>query len=138
MSFVSNKMASLLATLVVVGLALFCSSAAQAHGDHGPAAVEVPVRVLAALEDRAAASGTDGDEALRAGATGSDDAVGGHRTAGTTCCGTGMANCMAATVGSSGRAFAAPAPACHDPARPADALRGAPVDGLIRPPRPTV
>lgn len=135
MSFVLNKMASMLATLVVVGLVLFCSSAAQAHVSHDPAAPGISAQVAAGLEEVQAASDKAGDKGAAAAAKG-DDKPGGHRSPGSSCCGTGLGNCMAAaTVGSAGCQVQVPPAIVHAPVGPATSLLGAVVDGLIRPPR---
>lgn len=139
MSFFLNKMASLLATLVVVGIALFCSSAAQAHANHGVAATDLSARSVVASIDRVQpAADVDATEEV-ASATGEDDADDGHRVAGTSCCGTGVSNCMVASVGIAAGALAAPPSGwTHDAAREPGALHGVVLDGMIRPPKALV
>ncbi|WP_188848943.1 hypothetical protein [Aureimonas glaciei] len=139
MSFFQNKMASLLATLVVVGVALFCSSAARAHANHAGEATELSARSVVSPVDSVQPA-ADGDAAEEiASATGEDGAVDGHRVAGTSCCGTGVSNCMAASVGTAAGALAAPPSGrTHDAAREPGALQGVVLDGMIRPPKPFV
>lgn len=138
MSFVLNKMASLLATLVVVCVVLFCSSAAQAHGNHGPVAPNTSVEVAALIDEVEAVSDIGGDEDAQAVASKKDGQIDGHRVPGSSCCGTGMSNCMAVTIGSAVDQLHAPPLATHAPARQAGLLLGTVVDGLIRPPRALV
>lgn len=138
MSFVLNKIASLLATLVVVGIALFCSSAAQAHTNHGVETAEAPARQVAASVDRPEnASGGDATEAL-AFVPVEDGTVGDHRVVGSSCCGTGVSNCMAATVGALAGSLPAPPSATHDRVPEPGALDGVVLDGMIRPPKALV
>ncbi|KTR08305.1 hypothetical protein NS365_01345 [Aureimonas ureilytica] len=133
MSFLLNKVASLFATLVVVGIVLFCSSAAQAHANHDAPAVQVSVETDAAGE---ASVGTEaGTQAIAAvGADGSTE----HRGAGTSCCGNGMSNCMTAAVISPLWALPGVRPAGHGRPLEPNAIRGAVVDGPVRPPRALV
>jgi hypothetical protein len=137
MSFVLNKMASLLATLVVVGVALFCSSAAQAHANHGAGAAEPSARSVAAPVDSVqAATKVHAAEEITSG---EDGDVGGHLAAGSSCCGTGAAGCMAASIGTAAGALALPPPGrTHDAAREPGALHGVVLDGIIRPPKTLV
>lgn len=138
MSFVLNKMASLLATLVVVGIALFCSSSAQAHANHGIEAAEVYAREVAAPIDGSEPA-TDGDVADEmASALGDDGSVGDHRVAGSSCCGTSLSNCMAATGGAVAGSLPEPPLGTHDPIREPAALDGVVLDGMIRPPKALV
>lgn len=138
MSFVLNRVASLLATLVVVGIALFCSSAAHAHANHGAEAVEASVRQVAAPVDRSEPA-TVGDVADEmASAPGEDGGVGDHRVVGSSCCGTGMSNCMAATVGALAGSLPTPPLGTHDPVREPCALDDVLLDGMIRPPKALV
>ena len=137
MSFVLNKMASLLATLVVVCVVLFCSSAAQAHANHGTAAPEASVQVLADIDEVQAASDDDAvaRSPLRPTKDGKAD---GHRAAGSSCCGTGMSNCMATAIGTAVEPLRTPPLGDHGPASQSTSLLGTVVDGLIRPPRALV
>lgn len=129
MSFLLNKMASLLATLVVVGIALFCSSSAQAHANHGTDSAEAFAAAIAsdvAAEEAAADASDDGEVAV-------------HRVASSSsCCGTGVSTCMAATIGLPAFCLRAPPVAMHGPALDSALLAGTSLDGLIRPPKPFV
>lgn len=129
MSFVLNKMASLLATLVVVGIALFCSSSAQAHTNHGTETAEAFALALAGdvvAEDAAAVTGDDGE-------------VAGHRDSSlSSCCGTGVSTCMAAATSAPAIRLRAPPSATHGPALESGLLDGTSLDGLIRPPKALV
>lgn len=138
MSFVLNKMASLLATFVVVCVVLFCSSAAQAHANHGTAAPEASVQVPADLDEVQTASDNGGDQDTQSVAATKDGKAGGYRAAGSSCCGTGMSNCMATAIDSTVDPLQLPPPGDHGPARQATSLLGTVVDGLIRPPRTLV
>jgi hypothetical protein len=138
MSFVLNKMASLLATLVVVCTVLFCSSAAQAHANHSPTAPEASVQVPADLDEVQAASDNGGDQDTQFVAATKSDKAGGQRLAGSSCCGTGVSNCMATAIGSTADPLQLPPPGDHGPARQATLLLGTLVDSLIRPPRALV
>ncbi|NDV89286.1 hypothetical protein GTW51_21730 [Aurantimonas aggregata] len=126
MSFFLNKMASLLATLMVVGIALFCSSSALAHTSHGTDTAEAVALTLAGdlvVEEAAAATGDDGE-------------VAGHRVASqSSCCGTGVSTCMAATTSAPAICLRAPPLATHGPALESGLLDGTSLDGLIRPPK---
>jgi hypothetical protein len=134
MSFVLNKMASLLATLVVASIVLFCTSAAQAHGNHSPA-LSTSVEVAADIIEVEAASDVGSDADTQAVTTEKDDEAGGNRVPGSSCCGTGMSNCMAAAVSTALELLQSPPLGNHGPARQAAQLLGTVVDGLIRPPR---
>lgn len=136
MSFVLNKMASLLATFVVVCVVLFCSSAAQAHANHGTAAPEASVQSPADIDEVQATSDNDGGtQSVAAAKDGKADS---HRAAGSSCCGTGMSNCMATAIGTAVEPLWTPPPGDHGPASQATSLLGTVVDGLIRPPRALV
>lgn len=129
MSFLSNKIASLLATLVVVGIALFCSSSAQAHTGHGAGTPEAYASTIAgdvAAEEATAVISDSGELA-------------GHRVASSlSCCGTGVSTCMAATISSPAFFLRAPPLATHGPALESGLLDGTSLDGLIRPPKALV
>lgn len=126
MSFLLNKMASLLATLVVVGIALFCSSSAQAHANHGTDSAEAFAAAIASDVAAEEAAADDGE-------------VAGHRVASSSsCCGTGVSTCMAATIGLPAFCLRAPPMAMHGPALDSALLAGTSLDGLIRPPKPFV
>ena len=126
MSFLMNKMASLLATLVVVGIALLCSSSAQAHANHGTVPAEAVAPTLAGdllVEEAAAATGDDGE-------------VPGHRVASqSSCCGTGVSTCIAATTSAPAICLRVPPLATHGPPLESGLLDGTSLDGLIRPPK---
>ncbi|MEF2553290.1 hypothetical protein VQ042_18315 [Aurantimonas sp. A2-1-M11] len=126
MSFLLNKMASLLATLVVVSIALFCSSSAQAHTNHGTDTAEAFAPALVgdiAAEEAVAVTSDDGSTAVQ------------RVTSSSSCCGTGVSTCMAATTGASAFCLRAPPLATHGPDLDAGLLDGTNLDGLIRPPK---
>lgn len=129
MSFLTNKMASLLATLVVVGIALFCSSSAQAHANHG---TDIAEALAAAFAGDVAAEEAAAD-------TSDDREVAGHRVASSSsCCGTGVSTCMVAASSGPPICLRAPPLATHAPALDSGLLDGTRLDGLIRPPKALV
>ncbi|UIJ73430.1 hypothetical protein [Aurantimonas sp. HBX-1] len=136
MSFVLNKMASLLAILVVVGIALFWSSAAQAHTNHVSDVVEASSVVAAPALAGSLTAAENADAVAGPGAeNGNED---GHRITWSSCCGTGVSNCMAATATLSDNSIPALEMARHVFARASCVLDGVSLDGLIRPPKPFV
>ncbi|MBB3934643.1 MULTISPECIES: hypothetical protein [Aureimonas] len=136
MSFVLNKMASLFATLVVVGIVLFCSSAAQAHANHDAPAVRAAAEAVATTD--AVDEPADGASTRElAAAKDAKDSPVDSGLAGS-CCGKGMSNCMTAAVANPSWTLPAARPAGHGRPLEPNAIHGAVVDGPVRPPRALV
>lgn len=128
MSFLSNKMASLLGTFVVLAIVLFCSSSAEAHANHE--ADIPPVFELAVA-----------DEIVTGGITVSDVEENDAKhlaVSSSTCCGTGASTCSAATADIDAVCFRMPPEALRLQILGVGLLDGVILDGLIKPPKALV
>lgn len=144
MTHAVNKLAAWLATMVVAGLLLLVSSAAQAHVPHGGesfvsvTALEV-VAVRGAVADRSVPAVELGAQEYYIGISDSGSQTD-HLlpSAETSCCGNGVSACSAGGLAQAPSVLPRPLSCAAEGPFGTAALMGVIVDGLIRPPRATV
>lgn len=141
MTLALNKMAFLLATLIVLGTMLLGCSAAQAHVSNDVKAVErsAPLRIFAAkIVDHGFAIETERLEVLADVSVLDNRFDDPHTTTETSCCGNGGSVCSSGALALTPSVLLYPMPNLAVSAFSHAALAGIKVNGLMRPPRASV
>ena len=141
MTFAMNSIAAMLATLLLAGLLLFGSSAAQAHVVHGSEMAEFSLEVFGAeLSDVDFAFGAEAGARMvnSSMAVPSNRSDKPHASTDAPCCASGIAGCSPGLPMQGTRLFWLPSSGTAVAPRRSTAWKGIILETLIRPPKALV